>query len=527
MVSVTSRAAGSSLGSAAARADDAIMGTNNSSIVSKRSVERLYFPDEPHFFRYFVKKPQRRSPLINRGYWLRMKAIDNTVRQFLEQPTQSRKVVINLGCGYDPLVWQCLSRYPGACKNVLFVDVDYKELMLKKRDMVTRTTELQQVLTNVQVLEGDILLQSDQYIQIGCDLRDLERLNKVLSSDIDVQESQILLVAEVSITYMEAKYADDVIRWAGSLPREKYPTTSAQRRRFESLGWVDVSVGNLWSLFSSPDFLCPEERKALDVIEPFDEWEEFALFGCHYVLVVANNHIAPGAAVGLSETKPSAAPFAAPFSPFSPMEVQFSESPKGCGCRRFAAYLPLKNTDRALASVGNFGGMGLKTRIDSYDVYTTAPGDFQDARQSEGYSSQSSPSSRMCHSITDLGDVSLLVGGRTGPDNSLKDCWLYHKWLDLWERVDDLPQPLYRHQAVNIGQGSVLISNGRLNSREISTDYLLWNRQSGWVKCSIGGDNRPPTYGATLIIFDKGPYASGILAGGISSGCVIIQGICK
>jgi tRNA wybutosine-synthesizing protein 4 len=42
--------------------------TNNSSIVSKRSVERLYFPNEPHFFRYFVKKPQRRSPLINRGY---------------------------------------------------------------------------------------------------------------------------------------------------------------------------------------------------------------------------------------------------------------------------------------------------------------------------------------------------------------------------------------------------------------------------------------------------------------------------
>ncbi|KAN0119854.1 hypothetical protein V8E51_002062 [Hyaloscypha variabilis] len=48
--------------------DESIMGTNNSSIVSKRSVERLYFPNELHFFRYFVKKPQRRSPLINRGY---------------------------------------------------------------------------------------------------------------------------------------------------------------------------------------------------------------------------------------------------------------------------------------------------------------------------------------------------------------------------------------------------------------------------------------------------------------------------
>lgn len=73
--------------------------TNNSSIVSKRSVERLYYPTEPHYFRYFVKKPQRRSPLINRGYWLRMRAVDLVVRQFLEEASTKQKIVINLGCG--------------------------------------------------------------------------------------------------------------------------------------------------------------------------------------------------------------------------------------------------------------------------------------------------------------------------------------------------------------------------------------------------------------------------------------------
>lgn len=73
--------------------------TNNSSIVSKRSVERLYYPDEPHFFRYFVKKPQRRAPLINRGYWLRMKAIEHVIHDFLIEPSDRPKVVINLGCG--------------------------------------------------------------------------------------------------------------------------------------------------------------------------------------------------------------------------------------------------------------------------------------------------------------------------------------------------------------------------------------------------------------------------------------------
>lgn len=94
----------------------AVMGTNNSSIVSKRSVERLYYP-RPHFFRYFVPKPQRRSPLINRGYWLRMRVVEDAVRRFLDSgclaPISARsempqyedhasdklRVVLNLGCG--------------------------------------------------------------------------------------------------------------------------------------------------------------------------------------------------------------------------------------------------------------------------------------------------------------------------------------------------------------------------------------------------------------------------------------------
>lgn len=76
--------------------------TNNSSIVSKRSVERLYSLDNEHqFLRYFVPKPQRRSPIINRGYWVRMQAVDFVVRSFLEEelPAGTRKVVVNLGCG--------------------------------------------------------------------------------------------------------------------------------------------------------------------------------------------------------------------------------------------------------------------------------------------------------------------------------------------------------------------------------------------------------------------------------------------
>ncbi|KAL2160309.1 hypothetical protein VTH06DRAFT_1482 [Thermothelomyces fergusii] len=103
--------------------DDQVMATNNSSIVSKRSVEKLYHADERPFFRHFAPKFQRRAPLINRGYWLRLRAVDVLVRDFLralrrrppqgqpeegeeeeeEEEKEKKKgrkgVVVNLGCG--------------------------------------------------------------------------------------------------------------------------------------------------------------------------------------------------------------------------------------------------------------------------------------------------------------------------------------------------------------------------------------------------------------------------------------------
>lgn len=79
--------------------DESIMDTNKSSIVSKRSVEKLYYDGQPEYFRYFVSKLKRRSPLINRGYWLRMKAIEHAVSRFMSERTAKKKFVINLGCG--------------------------------------------------------------------------------------------------------------------------------------------------------------------------------------------------------------------------------------------------------------------------------------------------------------------------------------------------------------------------------------------------------------------------------------------
>lgn len=303
----------------------------------------------------------------------------------------------------------------------------------------------------------------------------------------------------------------------------KYPTTEAQSQRFQGLGWKSVSIQNLWELWSSDDFLSPEERRLLNKIEPFDEWEEFALFGCHYFLLVADS-----TALSLDTSGISAPACNLHVNVFGSQKREiravFSASPKGQGFRRFAAGLPIRGTNRTQEMVGNFAGMGLKTRMDSFDVYA------QEGSQPQSFSESLSvhPSSRMCHTITDLGEWgALLVGGRTSPDKALTDCWLYHKWVNAFERVDDLPGPLYRHQAVNLGQGCLLVSTGRVDSTTISHDYLVWSRQHGWVQCHLEGDKIPcETYGSSFAMSEKPPspgHRAGFLTGGMSKSSIIQQ----
>lgn len=77
-------------------------------------------------------------------------------------------------------------------------------------------------MTNVDYSSmGDILFRSDQYLQLGCDLRNLPQLEETLASVIDLQNCSILFTAEVSITYMNLKTADALINWASTLPKGK------------------------------------------------------------------------------------------------------------------------------------------------------------------------------------------------------------------------------------------------------------------------------------------------------------------
>lgn len=305
---------------------------------------------------------------------------------------------------------------------------------------------------------------------------------------------------------------------------KKYPTVAAQDTRFLSLGWPSVIVRNLWELWGSEEFLDSQERIALDSIEPFDEWEEFALFGCHYLLLVADNTSTSHREATQDNYKRESDDSGANHT-----QCAYSEYPKALGQRRFAAPLSIRNGSKGHDVFGNFSGMSLNTRVSSCDVYSTDKFGFT---LFDHDNSQSWPASRMCHTITEVGDSgSLLVGGRTSPDNGMADCWFYHKLLNTWERVDDLPQPRYRQSAVHLGDGYVMVIGGKSTSKTLVDDIMIWSRQKGWMKCDVDPSKQgPASFGSSLIAYPGLPQDSlvskhGVIAGGISTDGLIQEEI--
>lgn len=120
----------------------------------------------------------------------------------------------------DTSPFKLLARADVADKDILFIDVDYPDLIKKKCEVISKTPSLRRLLRDiVECSNSDtVLFRSKRYMAIGCDLRDLVKLTKTLEvEELDQRASMRLILAEVSLTYIEVSAADRLIKWAGGL----------------------------------------------------------------------------------------------------------------------------------------------------------------------------------------------------------------------------------------------------------------------------------------------------------------------
>lgn len=466
----------------------------------------------------------------------------------------------------DPLPFQWLARNPSLCTNTKFIDVDYDLLMETKCNIIQNTPKMRDLLhsLNAEAVQSDpsILLHCEEYAAVGCDLRNLPRLERLLRKIADIDDCLILCVAEVSITYMHTDAADALISWSSSLSSDvtfclleqcspdqmdnpftmtmlkhfaklgtplrsvlEYPGQHAQIQRFSQAGFTNIDYNNLWELWSDSRFLSPSQRVALDQVEPFDEWEEFALFASHYCLVVAHNRADPVFAEKPRARRDSTVSIASDFSARTPSPHKpanewfafhyFKEPGDLCQRHHGSAYM-IPDQD----AIGVHGGVGTRSRLTTTAV--TRPRSY---KADPVIIPPAEIGARCCHTITPLDSgQNLLVGGRGSPTSVFKDCWL--QTGQIWERVHDLPEPRYRHRVVPVvlpdNVSGAICFGGKTDPCNVASDILLWEPSKGWRLLRSHGTDPVPRFGQ---MFMRLGYNHGLLFGGMRQDGVICQGL--
>ena len=275
----------------------------------------------------------------------------------------------------------------------------------------------------------------------------------------------------------------------------------------------------MWDLWSDDLFMPPDRRLALNDVEPFDEWEEFVLFASHYFVLLAANRS--------SSTEPtplylghSLVPHLSTFTNWSaevPLALHCEAFPTSY-MRRFGALTPFSPH-----VFGYHGGLGPKTRLSNTNVYMLARIDPSDsvniAAIEEKRKQLESIESRMCHTITSDHLGFLVTGGRASPDRAFRDCWLSDK--NTWQRVEDLPIPLFRHcgtavaleDSAHASGSASLLYGGKTGAGNVSNLWLIWRKGFGWITIPVMGDRLEPRFGA--VIQGTG-FRTGILLGGMT-----------
>ena len=314
-----------------------------------------------------------------------------------------------------------------------------------------------------------------------------------------------------------------------------YPTLEKQISRFNDIGgWPCVVARSLWDLWSDETFLTRQQRVALNAVEPFDEYEEFALFASHYFLLVATKTPEhsdsilrnPGTEGNTRVRDGSICPYInrsrtllhrIEESSISNPTSKYTHHPEKHAGARYGALLPMD-----VNGFGHHGGLGAQCRLQSTDFYA-----LDNVKTPRDLTTPSvAPQARMCHTITAFHEFGcLLVGGRASPDNAFADCWLYRD--HTWERVEDLPNPLYRHSSVFVRSKNntpgILVYGGRSNRAAVMNDWLLWQEAVGWKKLHSVGKALAPRFGAAIVNNKAG--TSGLLLGGMGEDGTVLPEI--
>ncbi|CAN8005666.1 unnamed protein product [Ixodes pacificus] len=288
-----------------------VQSTNDSCVISKHSMTcRGYETDD--FLHYFVSKPARRSPLINRGYYVRAKCVSRLLLKYCSFLGKQSCQILSIGAGFDTTFFRLKSAgvLPTQCR---YFEIDLALVVAKKTEVINGSSELSE-LVGSPVEPG---IWTD-YCILNQDLCDLAGLEASLSNAKFLFSVPTLLLSECVLSYVDTKHSDKLVAWTARKFQDvmfvvyeqirpydafgivmlrhfatlgsplksltDYPDPDALKKRYRSLGYDSCECLTMREFL---DQLDPKESLRVRSLEPFDEFEELHEKCNHYVVSLA------------------------------------------------------------------------------------------------------------------------------------------------------------------------------------------------------------------------------------------------
>ncbi|XP_076267504.1 leucine carboxyl methyltransferase 1 isoform X2 [Rhynchophorus ferrugineus] len=265
----------------------------------------------------------RRAPEINRGYFARVKGVDNFIQKFISR-AGSNAQVINFGAGFDTLYWR-LKDEGVVISN--YVELDFPTVTSKKCYMIKRSKPL---LERIYEQDGEVRfsstdLHSGNYHCLGVDLRNITQLKDKLNQAEIKYDKPTLFIAECVLVYIESECVNRLLQWISSTFSTglfiNYEMCNmndtfgdimmgnlrargcnlagiahcrnldTQKSRFTSTGWLGSRAWDMVQIYQSIE---PTEKTRIEKLEFLDEQELLVQLFQHYCICIGwlNNEFA-------------------------------------------------------------------------------------------------------------------------------------------------------------------------------------------------------------------------------------------
>ncbi|XP_016283801.2 tRNA wybutosine-synthesizing protein 4 [Monodelphis domestica] len=544
----------------------AVQSTNDSSSLSKCSLAAHGYVRDP-FAALLVSGAPRRAPLIHRGYYVRAQAVRHCVHAFLERATSEESApgrqILSLGAGFDSLYFRL--KVAGHLTRAAVWEVDFPDVAERKAARIRGTPELAGLagppLSEVESGPNSALrFASQDYRLLGSDLRDLPALRDALEATGLDSAAPTLLLAEAVLTYLEANNAAALLAWASGYfanalfvlyeqigPHDpfgrvmlqhfqrlnsplhglaSFPDVAAQRRRFLDAGWQACSAVDMNEFYRG--FLSAEERRRVEMLEPFDEFEEWHLKCSHYFILAASTVSTAGLTQTLLLPPGEVLRRLEPNPPVGVLPASIIGECEGLDLKRFGHATALLGSD-VILSTGGFGEQeGRHSRMSKCHVLLRPKGSRWNA--SPGCGAGTQWDGRLFHTMTSFSETLVLVlGGRLSPVTPALGMYWLSCPIPAGKDADNLkvtirevgpeaefPSPRWRHSAAKVlcqRQKYLFVYGGRNGKDPVLGDWHFLHMDTmTWVSLPVEGPEPDARHSHSACSWKEGA----LIVGGLS-----------